>query len=328
MKPTGKTHKKAKKIQDGNNYMPQACIYLLTNLTNGKRYVGQYKDVLTVERRWYRHIYAAFNTSDPRPLYCAIRKVYRESKGKTLGFSAEVIWQGVATIKILDAKETHYINKLRSFINDPKGDCSYNLTKGGRSGILGFKFSEESKKHLSKVQTLRWANLEVRERASEVQLQSYAENPERRKNQSVASSNYWLDQDNRDAQSAAMRAWYARDPTAYELISAHGKRRWAKQEERDRQSATQLRSYAEKPERHAQQSAGTSRRYEDPTEREKQRVIQNKRFESQAERDKTGAAAKANWAKKTPAERSAIGIKSRDTRRANKAAKAKAAKKK
>ena len=326
MKPVGKTHKKTKKIQISSDYMPQACIYLLTNLTNGKRYVGQYKDIATVERRWARHIGIALNTNDTRPLYRAIRKRWDRDKCFK-NITAEILWHGAADVKKLDTKETYYIKKLHSFIDDPKGDRSYNLTKGGRSGILGFKFSDESRKRLSELHLLRWANLEEHERASEAQLRSYAENPERRKRQSIDRQRWLKEWPTAHAELSALQSRRYENQEEREKTGAASKASWAKKTFEER-SEIQLRSYAAHPERNAQQSAGTTRRYEDPGEREKQRVIQNKRFESQAERDKTGAAAKANWAKKTPAERSAIGIKSRDTRRANKAAKAKAAKKK
>jgi hypothetical protein len=102
------------------------CIYLLRNLVNGKGYVGQYKDAENVERRWNRHISTALNTADTRPLYRAIRRAWRESKGCTLGFSAEVLWRGAGAK--LNAMEVKYVKKLNTFIDD---GCGYNLTRGG-----------------------------------------------------------------------------------------------------------------------------------------------------------------------------------------------------
>ena len=138
MKPTGKTHKKAKKIKQPSE--PRGCIYLLTNLVNGKRYVGQYKNVERVHCRWNRHIGTALNTGDTRPLYRALRKGKARKSDKWFkNFTAEIIWRG--PVSQLNWKETYYIKKLHTFIDDPLGDRSYNLTTGGKQ----FKFSEDVK---------------------------------------------------------------------------------------------------------------------------------------------------------------------------------------
>ena len=118
--------------------VPQGCIYLLRNLVNGKGYVGQYLGIVA-ERRWARHIRTAFWGSEQ--LLCkAIRKYGPEN------FSAEVIWRGNADL--LDEKETHYIKKHHTFIDDPKGG-GYNLTRGGRSGTRGWKPTDKTKKNIS-----------------------------------------------------------------------------------------------------------------------------------------------------------------------------------
>lgn len=103
------------------------CIYLLTNKKNGKRYVGKDSTGDPENHRWKNHINIALNTKDPRPLYCAIRKA-----GGPEGFTAEIIWRGSNVC--LNKKETYYIRKRHSFINDPLGDRSYNLTLGGDGG--------------------------------------------------------------------------------------------------------------------------------------------------------------------------------------------------
>jgi group I intron endonuclease len=129
------------------------CIYLLTNLINGKRYVGQHKNVLTVARRWKRHVTVAITTNDERPLYRAIRKAWKRDRRSLDGFRAEVIWSGAADVKRLNAKETYYVKKLHSFIDDPKGDRSYNLTKGGGQPVR----SKQSKEKLTAAMAKRWA---------------------------------------------------------------------------------------------------------------------------------------------------------------------------
>jgi hypothetical protein len=79
------------------------CIYLITNFTNGKRYVGQYKNALTVIRRWKRHVGVALNTDDTRPLYRALRKAWKRDRRSLDGFRAEVIWSGAAHIRTVMA---------------------------------------------------------------------------------------------------------------------------------------------------------------------------------------------------------------------------------
>ena len=132
---------------------PRGCIYLLTNLTNGKQYVGQHLNVKTVHRRWNSHICVAFNTTDTRPLYRAIRKsTVCKRTNRLKNFIAEVIWTG--PVSQLNWKETYYIKKLHTFIDDPKGNRGYNLTKGGDNGAK----SLDTCKKISAYHTARFAN--------------------------------------------------------------------------------------------------------------------------------------------------------------------------
>jgi hypothetical protein len=306
------------------------------NLKNGKRYVGQYKDVLAVIRRWRKHLKCAFDENDPRPLYCALRKADRESEGRTVGFSAEVIWRG--SVSKLDEKEIYYIKKLRSFIDDPKGDRSYNLTKGGLFGIRGFKFSEASKKKVSAASLARWADLEWREsmcelhrrrfddpaahevvsnglrelyknpaeraKQSAAQLLSYAENPDRHLQLREAHQLYWLEPDAHEKASAALHRRFE-DPAERKKLSVAQLRRYEDLEERRKTSVAMKLSYAENPDICARQSASQTLRYSKPEEREKQRVAQVARYENPLEHEKLSAAGKLRWASMTPDERTA-----------------------
>lgn len=150
MKPTGKTHKKTKKIKQPSE--PRGCIYLLTNLVNGKRYVGQDQTGDPENHRWKAHIKAAFIYNSQYPLHRAMRKADRKSKGKTVGLSAEIIWRG--PVSQLNCKETYYIKKLHSYVRDPLGDKSYNQTIGG-DGARGHKHSKKTLKQMSTVR-LEW----------------------------------------------------------------------------------------------------------------------------------------------------------------------------
>jgi group I intron endonuclease len=211
------------------------CIYLLTNLINGKRYVGQHKNVLTVARRWKRHVTVAITTNDERPLYRAIRKAWKRDRRSLDGFRAEVIWSGAADVKRLNAKETYYVKKLHSFIDDPKGDRSYNLTKGGGQPVR----SKQSKEKLTAAMAKRWAR--STERA--ILLQAY-ENPVLHKKLSVAQTRRYEDSSERKAQSLRLRRHYA-EPKNRKKQSVRSKSGWAKIPPEDR-SAIRKRAWARK----------------------------------------------------------------------------------
>jgi hypothetical protein len=228
------------------------CVYLLTNLRNGKRYVGQDGTNDPESNRYKGHLYLALETDDPRPLYRAIRKAYKESGGCTVGFSAEVVWRG--PIEKLHEKEIYYIKKLHSYILDPKGDGSYNLTLGGE-GSRGCVWSEESKRRLS-----------------EVHLQSYATNPSRSRKLSASLQAYYADEENCEKLSVAQLKSYAEDPARGKALSET------------------LRKVYEDPTMRAQAVAVLIKRYEDPAEREKMSMAQTLRYKEQLEHVKTSAA--------------------------------------
>jgi hypothetical protein len=276
----------------------QGCIYLLVNLINGKRYVGYDETGNPEGNRWKTHIWLAFNTKDRRPLYCAIRKAWRESKGSTIGFSAEIIWRG--PISKLHGKEIYYIAKLHSWNGDLVGDCSYNLTKGG-DGFHG-KHSKAAKKKSSESQRRIWQDPAVhkkhsialrryykspgaREKQRTILLQAY-ENPALRKKLSVIHTRRYEDPAERKAQSLRLRRHYE-DPKNRKKQSVRSKSGWAKVSPEDR-SNIRKRAWAKV---------------------------------SPEDRKDFSSALKRAWAKKTPEERSVIGLKARDTRRVNRAEK-------
>ena len=153
-------------------FVPQGCIYLLTNLINGKQYVGQHLNVKTVHRRWNGHICVAFNTTDARPLYRAIRKSKVCKRTKCLkNFIAEVIWTG--PVEQLNVKETYYIKKLHTFIDDPLGNRGYNLTTGGDCCVK----SLDTCKKISAYHTARFADPLERLAQSERIKAAHAANP-------------------------------------------------------------------------------------------------------------------------------------------------------
>lgn len=146
MKPTGKTHKKAKKIKQPSE--PRGCIYLITNLINDRQYVGQDQTGDPVNHRWKQHKTAALTGKSEYPLHRALRKAHKNDKCWK-GFKFEIIWRG--PISLLHEKETYYIKKLHTFNRDPLGNRGYNLTKGGE-GCRGYKHTKSTKRQMSLLQ--------------------------------------------------------------------------------------------------------------------------------------------------------------------------------
>ena len=200
MKPTGKTHKKSKKIKQPSE--PRGCVYLLTNLVNGKRYVGQDQTGDPENHRWKQHKTTAIAGKSAYPVHCALRKAHKRDKCWK-GFKFEIIWRG--PVSQLNWKETYYIKKLHTWINDPDGDRSYNLTKGG-DGVRGFKHSKSGKQHMSYSQQRRCAQ------AGESEARSAARStPESRERASVAQKRRFADSMRRAEHRAACNTDGARE---------------------------------------------------------------------------------------------------------------------
>lgn len=90
-------------------------IYLITNLVNGKQYVGQ---SIGIAHRWVQHK----NSKEDYPISKAIRKYGKDN------FKFEIIENCLP--KDLDEKEKYYIKKYNTVI--PNG---YNITYGGNQGL-------------------------------------------------------------------------------------------------------------------------------------------------------------------------------------------------
>lgn len=108
------------------------CIYLRTNLINGKQYVGQTNNFKNREYDWkcIKAIYANKHLSNARNKY------------GLENWKVEILKE-CETQDELNKWEKYYINELNT--KTPNG---YNLTDGG-NGISGFKHSEETKKKMS-----------------------------------------------------------------------------------------------------------------------------------------------------------------------------------
>ena len=105
-------------------------IYKITNLINGKSYIGQ---SVNIQKRFNAHKSVAFNPNDKNydyPLYCAIRKYGLEN------FTFEVLEE--CDISELNDKEVYYISKYNTH-----SKLGYNQDDGGDHASHYLKLSDE-----------------------------------------------------------------------------------------------------------------------------------------------------------------------------------------
>jgi group I intron endonuclease len=103
-------------------------IYMITNLINGKQYVGQ--TTQTLKRRWNFHVCGRSG--------CIALKSAFEKYGKE-NFKIEPLFVA-SSLEELDEKEVEFISSMNTIA--PNG---YNLTSGGERPV----FSEETRKKMS-----------------------------------------------------------------------------------------------------------------------------------------------------------------------------------
>lgn len=113
-------------------------IYKITNIANGKKYIGQTRR--TIDVRFQEH-YGTSKTSACPKLKNAIRK-YGKDK-----FTIEIIWEGECTEAELNTREIEFIEIEKSI--HPNG---YNLTLGGSGG----RHSDETKQLLGQKSKKAW----------------------------------------------------------------------------------------------------------------------------------------------------------------------------
>lgn len=105
-------------------------IYKITNLVNGKCYIGQSTNI---KKRWVAHRSDAFNEKSEAyhyPLYRAMRKYGIEK------FSFEVLEE--CSSELLDEKEVFFIKQYNAY-----GDGGYNQDEGGGNAIHGNKLTKD-----------------------------------------------------------------------------------------------------------------------------------------------------------------------------------------
>lgn len=106
-------------------------IYKVTNLVDGKIYIGQSKNI---GQRWTKHRCSPFNTNSEQydtPFYRAIRKYGIDN------FQFEVIEQ--CPIESLNDREIYWIN----FYDSNNLNKGYNLTAGGQNAVTISKLTSE-----------------------------------------------------------------------------------------------------------------------------------------------------------------------------------------
>ncbi len=93
-------------------------IYLITNLVNGKTYVGQ--TIYPIRTRWQHHVYSS---RKPRTAIGTAIKKYGSGSFRIREL------EKVNLVSDLNAREIFYITKMRSHVSEH----GYNLTRGGMS---------------------------------------------------------------------------------------------------------------------------------------------------------------------------------------------------
>ncbi len=129
-------------------------IYIITNLVNGKVYVGQHQGT-DLNRRWRQHVKAA----------CAGSKLVFHGAIRKYGVEAFSVAQLAAALSKpeLDERETHFIQQYRA----TDRAYGYNMTPGGQTGgMYGKKQTEHQKQRAREVQTGRKASIDTRRKMS------------------------------------------------------------------------------------------------------------------------------------------------------------------
>jgi group I intron endonuclease len=141
-------------------------VYLITNLINGKQYVG--KTTRSLKVRWARHQYEAIR-GRKQALYYAIRKY------GAVCFSIEVLEEAdLKTEQDMNLCEILYIKFLNT-----KAPNGYNLTDGGE-GTIGREVSLETRNKLSKALTGKRASQETKDKMRKISLECGARPPSRK----------------------------------------------------------------------------------------------------------------------------------------------------
>jgi group I intron endonuclease len=160
-------------------------IYLVTNLVNGKKYIGQTRR--GIERRWVDHCSAA-RTTPGYMLHRAIRKYGCEK------FSVEKI----SVAKNQDELNRAEIAAIAQY--DTTGKNGYNLTSGGQAGA---RLTDESKARLAAACCEAWKDPERKAHRVAGMLEAWKD-PERKAHRVAGMRNFWKDPERKACRKARM----------------------------------------------------------------------------------------------------------------------------
>lgn len=170
---------------------PYGRIYLITNLVNGKQYVGQ--TTVSLARRWVGHQASARSSRNAcRALGCAIQKYGPEN------FTVTEVDTAVSKEE-LDAKELLWVSVYNTTV--PHG---YNLTSGGGSAGRPSKETVEKRRQAMMGHSVTQA---TRDKIRRAQVGRTCP-PERREKMRQAALRRKADPDMIARRSAAVRATY------------------------------------------------------------------------------------------------------------------------
>lgn len=119
-------------------------IYKITNLINGKTYIGQSIDI---QRRFWEHRCVSHESN--RHLKYALQKYGKDN------FKYEVLEE--CDESLLDERERYYIAKHKP---------EYNVTNGGQDSLR--RYPDEIKKKISQKAKEQWANMSNEEKADRI----------------------------------------------------------------------------------------------------------------------------------------------------------------
>ena len=257
-------------------------VYLITNLVNGKVYVGQTWS--SIRHRWAKHRYQS--TFQKTYFYQAIKKYGTENFGVGLLALAD-------TPEELNNLEKLWITSL----NSADRLYGYNSTWGGEGGT----HNKETSGLLSRLAKERWANPVFREKTV-----ASLSSPECTQKMAEAARERWTSEDHRSRVIGKQKERWAdpeykarvtvslresgQKPEFKEKMSIISKRNWENPAYREKRAAS-LRTTVDDPEYRAKRSLLSQQMWEDPSFREKHA----KTVASPESKAKRSAASKLRW---------------------------------
>lgn len=141
-------------VKDLNKENYYNCVYVYTNVVNGKTYVGQTKNLKNRHKRHLQAVYNEYTNDYNYPIHVAMREYGVEN------FKLQVIEYDLVDEDKIDEIETYYIKELHSLVNEN----GYNIATRGY-GIKGSNTwigrTEEEVERIIEKQKETWKQGEV-----------------------------------------------------------------------------------------------------------------------------------------------------------------------